>query len=147
MYWPCVKCSSFGANERIAQVFTVQTNTNEEISTHLGKIKSNQLKSLFWISVWQSRSLKRLQNSIFIWWVDFPSLPYALSLHHFCFTGSHAKAAWFCINLSFGNDWLIKTQPSTTLFSALWAWVLGGTFHSLPSTTSFNFIFLYNKEL
>lgn len=35
------------------------------------------------------------------------------------------QAAWFCIDLSFGNDWLIKTQPATTLFSAWWVWVLG----------------------
>lgn len=62
------------------------------------------------------------------------------------------QAAWFCINLSFGNDWLIKTQPTTTLFSALWVWVFGElfilfSFSWAPSTTSFHFIFLYNREL
>lgn len=78
-----------------------------------------------WISVYQSRSFKRLQNSIFIWWVEFPSLPYAQSLHHFCFTGSPAKlpgsASTSVLEMT---DWL-KLSPLQPCFPLYESWYLG----------------------
>lgn len=132
MYWACTKCSSFGANERIAQVFTVQTNTEEEMNTHLGKIKKAIISNpYFHICAHLDFCLpKSLINKIPFFfggsWISIATLRSVSSsclLHRLT-----CRAAWFRIDLSFGNDWLIKTQPATTPLSALWVWMLGELF-------------------
>lgn len=89
------------------------------------------------ITVYQSQSFKKLQIWMFIWWVEFPSLPYAQSLHHFASPARLPVCLVVCIDLSFGNDWLINSaswvwpfRELCTLFSFSWA----------PSTTSLGFM-------